>query len=264
MTKMVEPLQPDGTAAVRARKTDSEDPQVMREDPQVMQVVAQIISLVQSRAYLPGERIPSEREIAERFDVGRAVVREAMAMLEAMRYLERRRGSGVFMASDPDATSLEALVISARVGLPLSAKVNQDSIEVRRIIEVQAIELACSRRTEEDLSRLRSVLNGFDPDKADRFAASTYDAAFHLDLIRSTGNDILIRLVQPFYLMARTRREAFFSDVTRRCRSHEQHMEMLEAVVRRDAAQAAEKMAEHIGRVEHWFEEQSSDQVAQP
>jgi len=48
---------------------------------QVLQIVAEIIGLVEKRGYLPGERILSEREIAERFGVGRAVVREAMAML---------------------------------------------------------------------------------------------------------------------------------------------------------------------------------------
>lgn len=224
---------------------------------QVMEVVAQIISLVQLRSYLPGERIPSEREIADRFVVGRAVVREAMAMLEAMRYLERRRGSGVFMSRDPDATSLEALVISAKVGLPLSPKVNRDSIEVRRIIEVQTIGLACGRRTEQDLQRLRLALKAYDPQEADQFASSDYDAAFHLDLIRCTGNDILIRLLHPFYLMSRPRREAFFADSERRVHSHAQHLQLFQAVEAQDVGSATELMAAHIGRVDQWFQESS-------
>ena len=239
--------------------TNDGGPEGLQEQAQVLHVVAQIISLVQDRRYLPGERILSEREIAERFGVGRAVVREAMAMLESMRFLERRRGSGVFMSRDPDATSLEALVLSARVGLPLSNKVNQDSIEVRRIIEVQAISLACDRRTDDNLSGLRAVLDEYDPVEADAISASDYDAKFHLALIRCTGNDILTRLIQPFYLMSRPRREAYFTQVDRRIASHEQHLGFFETVSARDKSAAEALMAGHIGRVDDWFHANLTD-----
>lgn len=224
-----------------------------QEQAQVLQVVAQIISLVEERRYLPGERVLSEREIADRFGVGRAVVREAMAMLESMRFIERRRGSGVFMAENPDATSLETLVLAARVGLPLSNKVNQDSIEVRRIIEVQAIALACERRTDANLDRLHRILDGYDPATADAVSASAYDAAFHLGLIACAGNEILVRLVQPFYLMSRPRREAYFVDSDRRAKSHAQHLELAKLVEARDVSGAEELMSAHIGRVDDWF-----------
>jgi GntR family transcriptional regulator, transcriptional repressor for pyruvate dehydrogenase complex len=204
-----------------------------QEQAQVLQIVAQIISLVEERRYLPGERI--------------------LSVLESMRFLERRRGSGVFMASNPDATSLETLVLAARVGLPLSNKVNQDSIEVRRIIEVQAIALACERRTDADVVRLRAILDAYDPIAADALAASDYDARFHLGLIASTGNEILVRLVQPFYLMSRLRREAYFTDVDRRSASHAQHLQMAALVEARDVAGAEELMSAHIGRVDDWF-----------
>lgn len=222
------------------------------QQAQVLSVVAQIINLVQQRSYFPGERILSERDVAERFGVGRAVVREAMAMLEAMRYLERRRGSGVFLSEDPASISLEALVISSKVGLPLSNKANQDSVEVRRIIEVQAIRLACERRTDESLARIRAILDSFEQVQ-DEIGASDYDWKFHLELVRSAGNDILTRLVLPFFLMSRGRRETYFVDAGRRQRSHEQHVEMLMAIEDRDVDRAVSLISQHIGRVDAWF-----------
>jgi DNA-binding FadR family transcriptional regulator len=224
-----------------------------QQPAQVLQIVAEIIRLVERRGYLPGERILSEREIAERFGVGRAVVREAMAMLESMRYLERRRGSGVFLSENPDETSLEALVISSKVGLPLSNKVNEDSIEIRRIIEVQAIRLACLRRTEAALGRIKAVLDSFDMSVVDEFTASDYDFRFHTEIVRSTGNELLIRLVFPFYMLSRSRREAFFAGAEQRRTSHEQHLQLYEAVLNQDPEMAASLMNVHIGRVDKWF-----------
>ncbi len=217
-------------------------------------IVGEILSLIESRQYLPGERLPSERDLAERFSVGRASVREAVTRLESMRYLERRPGSGIFLCREPASTSLETLVLYSDLGLPIDPKVNAEVVEVRRIIEVQAIALACERRTEEDLAGLSTVLERFAED--DFFAAedaAKYDYDFHMKLFGATHNDILVRLVKPFYIMAKTRRSLFFSDRTRRRLSHEQHVRMLAAIHARDQNNAMALMGEHIGRVERYF-----------
>jgi len=175
-----------------------------------------------------------------------------------MRYLERRRGSGVFMSEKPEETSLEALVISSKVGLPLSNKVNEDSIEVRRIIEVQAIRLACVRRTEAQIARLKAVLDSFD-DVHDEHDASDYDLRFHLEIFRSTGNELLIRLVYPFYILSKSRREAFFVNADQLKTSHEQHLQLFDAIVRQDSEMGASIMTMHIGRVDKWFSERLTE-----
>ncbi|MFE4833710.1 FadR/GntR family transcriptional regulator [Arthrobacter sp. NPDC056691] len=231
-----------------------------QQKAQVLQIVAEIIQLVELRGYQPGDRIPSEREISERFNIGRSVVREAMAMLESTRYLERKRSSGVFLSDNPETTSLEALVLSTKVGLPLSDKVNTDSIEVRRIIEVQAIHLACLRRTAEALGRISAVLAGFEHTVVDAETASDYDFQFHMEIFRATDNEILSRLVQPFYILSRNRREALFASPVQRGVSHEQHLALFDAIRDQDCERAASLMGLHIGRVDDWF----SQHLAQP
>lgn len=236
---------------------------VPAQTDQVLRVVSSIVGLVEQRAYGAGDRIPSEREFSERFGVGRAVVREATAMLEAMRYLERRRGSGLYLSADEEATSLETLVLFSSLGLPVSKKVNDDSIEVRRLIEGQAIRLACLRRQEANLERLQQILRSFD-DVADARAASDYDFRFHMEIFRATGNEILVRLVHPFYIMSRQRREAFFSDEGRRSVSHAQHEEIFRAIAAQDAEMAASLMNMHIGRVDTWFHKVADGAPAGP
>lgn len=220
---------------------------------QSSRVVAEILTLIEQRRYLPGERLPSERDLAERFAVGRATIREAVTTLESMRYLERRPGSGIYRCREPDSASLETLVLFADLGLPLDPQTNAQVVEVRRIIEVQAIGLACDRREEADIERLRKTLAQFRDD--DRFAAEApqYDNDFHMNIIRATHNDILVRLVAPFYIMAKTRRIVFFKDAGRRRVSHGQHVQMLQSIQKRDKAKAMEQMSAHIGRVEQYF-----------
>ena len=220
---------------------------------QSSRVVAEILTLIEQRRYLPGERLPSERDLAERFAVGRATIREAVTTLESMRYLERRPGSGIYRCREPDSASLETLVLFADLGLPLDPQTNAQVVEVRRIIEVQAISLACDRREEADIERLRKTLAQFRDDDSFAAEAPQYDNDFHMNIIRATHNDILVRLVAPFYIMAKTRRIVFFKDAGRRRVSHGQHVQMLQSIQKRDKAKAMEQMSAHIGRVEQYF-----------
>jgi DNA-binding FadR family transcriptional regulator len=220
---------------------------------QSSRVVAEILTLIEQRRYLPGERLPSERDLAERFAVGRATVREAVTTLESMRYLERRRGSGIFRCQEPESASLETLVLFADLGLPLDSKTNAQVVEVRRIIEVQAIGLACERREVADLERIRKTLSLFRDEDTFATEAPQYDNDFHLNIFRATHNDILVRLVTPFYIMAKTRRIVFFKDRERRKVSHGQHVKMLQSIESQDKQKAMELMSAHIGRVEQYF-----------
>lgn len=220
---------------------------------QSSRVVAEILTLIEQRRYLPGERLPSERDLAERFAVGRATIREAVTTLESMRYLERRPGSGIFRCQEPESASLETLVLFSDLGLPVDPKTNAQALEVRRIIEVQAIGLACERRENADLERIRKTLSRFRD--ADAFAedAPQYDHDFHMDIFRATHNDVLVRLVAPFYIMSRARRIVFFKDRARRSVSHAQHLQLLASIEHRNKKAAMEQMSAHIGRVEEYF-----------
>lgn len=231
----------------------SRDGPGVEKSEQSSRVVADILKLIEQRQYLPGERLPSERDLAERFSVGRTTIREAVTTLESMRYIERRPGAGIFRCREPETASLETLVLFADLGLPLDARTNAEVIEVRRMIEVQAIQLACERRNAADIERLERILGQFRDEGEFSDIAPRYDQDFHVAIFKATHNDVLVRLVTPFYIMARSRREVFFKDRKRRLVSHEQHLEMLESIIAGDKAGAIRQMAAHIGRVESFF-----------
>lgn len=219
----------------------------------VHRAVNDLVSFVRRRRYEPGERLPSERELTERFSVGRGVIREALALLEATRYIERRRNSGIYLSRDSDTVSLESLVLCEAIGIPQEQDVLLQSVEVRRILEVQAVALACARRTDQDLKVLDGVLARSSQAIDQEQSIAGMDYEFHMAIFRSTQNAVFVRMVTPFYLMSRGRREAFFADQRHGIESHSQHVALVEAIRARDAKRASRLMEGHIGRVEKHY-----------
>ena len=78
--------------------------------------IGKILSFIREHHYQPAERLPSERDFAEKFDTSRGAVREALAALEAMRVIERRPNSGIYLRNSNES-SIEALVLYAESGL---------------------------------------------------------------------------------------------------------------------------------------------------
>jgi DNA-binding transcriptional regulator YhcF (GntR family) len=109
-------------------------------------LVAHIVTV--ARAH--GDKAPSERELAEHFNVSRGQVRESLAILEAMKVIERRAKSGIYLT--PDVAGPESMALFAQAGVPLTARHIAEVVELRKIHEIKAAELAALRATDEDSS----------------------------------------------------------------------------------------------------------------
>ncbi len=214
--------------------------------------IGKILSFIRERRYQPSERLPSERDFAEKFDTSRGAVREALAALEAMRVIERRPNSGIYLRNSNES-SIEALVLHAESGLPFQADEIADVFEVRRMLEVQAVRLACTRRTPDNIRDLRAILIDTEKRIAKKQTIEREDEAFHLAIFAATKNDILLRVVKSFYELSRQRRRVYFADHSRGRRAYEHHCEILEAIEGRRVGQAEQKMNEHLSQtVETW------------
>lgn len=215
------------------------------------QILSDLIRFIEKRQYEPGERLPSERELSERFKVGRGAIREALTILENLRYLEKRPNSGIYMNTHPGQISLEALSLFAALGLSLTSSTLAEANEARRLIEVQAIRLACIRRTNDDLQELKTVLDDFrECINGSGDNAADLDYEFHMLIFKSTRNTVLMQMVNPFYVMTSQRRISFFADRSRGQVSYEQHLELYECIKNQDPERAQKAMETHIGRVE--------------
>ncbi|WP_321818729.1 MULTISPECIES: FadR/GntR family transcriptional regulator [unclassified Paraburkholderia] len=216
-------------------------------------LVGKMLALFKERGYESGERLPSERALAERFGVGRNALREALSTLSAVRVIESRPNSGIYLRRMSTDSSFETIVLLSEMGSEPSMKDVQETLEVRWALEIRSVQLACERRTEADLDGLVSIIDATHAILATKGNIASQDTAFHIALARSTRNEVLVRLLNSFYRISESRRFALFADIERGAMSAAQHTRIYEAVVKRDVEKATFLMGAHFGSaVESW------------
>jgi DNA-binding FadR family transcriptional regulator len=196
-------------------------------------------------------RTPSERELAEHFVVSRGQLREALAILEAMRIVERRAKSGIYLTTTE--ASVEAMALFARAGVPLDPILIYETVELRKIHEIKAAELACARATEENYARLREILAISEAKLAAGEGLAREDRDFHLEIVRATKNSVFFRVCSVYYVMGEHRLPIYFADLARSRRSHEDHVRIYDALVARDGNLAQALMSAHLQGAESYW-----------
>jgi GntR family transcriptional repressor for pyruvate dehydrogenase complex len=192
-----------------------------------------------------GSALPPERELAERYGVGRSSVREALRMLESRGLIESR-GSGTFVVAawrNPFQEPLSVVVAGEDVD-------RAQLFEVRRLLEAEAAALAAKRRTIDQLNLMHETTDDMEIelDSAERFIAA--DIRYHLAIAEATGNRLLLRLMQAIREGLTEMFGTVFKFPGGPERSVAQHRLINEAIEAEDAERARQLMTEHILRVE--------------
>lgn len=224
-------------------------------------LIVRLLPFIRERRIEPGERLPSERLLAERFGATRAVIREALAVLEAMRVVERRPRSGVYLCAESQIGSLDTIVMKAELGIHVDEAELDSLNEFRSILEGQAVILACQRRTSEDIARMDEC-GRMCRERLERGESIAQPSAdFHLALMAATHNQFLLRAANSFYLATREWREAVFRDRRVCQRSIRDHQAIRDAIADRDVPRARTLVAQHL-RVadQYWHQYLNPDQ----
>ena len=208
--------------------------------------IVQIIKFIKDRKYDEGDRLLSERHFAEKFNITRQAVREAITTLETLRVVERRRNSGIYLKDFDHESSIEVMVQFANADNDLDRETVQNSLEIRLILEVNAVQLAAERRTEADLEALHAILTNADAKIEKGLSIAREDEAFHLAIIRSTKNSLYSRVVNTFYALNARRRVIYFKDPEIGRISQGFHWKILAAIEAKDADLARRLMNDHL------------------
>lgn len=209
-------------------------------------VTGQVLRFIEEHGLAAGDRLPSERDLATQLDVSRPALRESLATLEALRLIMRKPNSGIYLAGPNAYPSFESVVLRSNHGLPLDRDTIVHSMEVRNLLELQAIELACERRTGADLEHLASIVEQTQRRLQEKRSILDLDEAFHLGVVAASHNPVFVQIVHSFYRLSIVRRRVYFSDLRRCRRSHDEHQAILRAIGARDTAGAREAMRKHI------------------
>jgi len=209
-------------------------------------IVDQVKVLIRDGRLQPGDRLPSERELCQRFGVSRVTVREALRVLEASGLVAIRVGAhgGAFLTT-PSAERLGEGLADLISLAPLTAV---NVTEARVIVELGLLPLAVERATEQDITDLFAMVE--EAQKA--VAAGDYtvemSAAFHIRVGECTHNPAIEMLLQSFHGPMRMSLEQSHIAAPMSQQGVDEHRVLAEAIQRRDLEAARALMTTHLDR----------------
>lgn len=206
-------------------------------------VLEKMLELIDSGEYPVGGRLPPERELAERFDVSRPTVREAIIALEVLERVSVKTGSGVYVLEHPDLGGSAYQYIS-----PF------ELTEARALIEGEAVALAAKMITPEELEQLEQSLHDMSKEnETGDLADGDADRAFHHLIAQATRNKMILLISDQLWHVRdhapqvhKAYRAICEQDGEKRV---EEHREIYNALMKRDAEAARKAMHLHFARI---------------
>lgn len=210
-------------------------------------VADDLLDRIVAGEFAPGSLVPGELELSAQHEVSRMTVREAMKTLAAQRILRVERGRGTFVNPLNEWGSLEAVLRVLSEGKDGAAAAVQ-LIELRRMLETGACELAASRINDGDLAKLRthidSMRSAHETANVALFVES--DLAFHDIILQAAGNVFVAVLFEPLHRVLESRREETSQVPEIQANAVAMHEEILESLSLRDPERSRMAMDNHM------------------
>ncbi|MFD9668030.1 FadR/GntR family transcriptional regulator [Rhodococcus sp. NPDC059968] len=213
------------------------------------QIARQLRSAIADGVWVPGERLPTELDLADTFDVSRNTAREALKLLTATGLLTSVRGGvggGTYVAV-PDSDDIAELLGDAiRLWFRAGDVTVHDVDEARRVLEEFSVAMAAQRHTEEDLEAIRRPVLASRDFEMDIEEWLGLDLEFHTAITRAAHNPILELAMTSVHLIRPVTNRVFVDRLDRRL-VMEQHEGMYQAIATGDPVKARDAFATHIG-----------------
>ncbi|NLO88741.1 MAG: FadR family transcriptional regulator [Clostridia bacterium] len=210
------------------------------------EVVKQLKELIANGELGPGEKLPSERELAKQFGVSRVSIRQALTVLETLGLIERKIGGGTFSVAeklDFDIDPVLDTIIKNKDQL-------REPLEMRRILEPNLAQLAAERATEEDIRILEDSLRKQKELIEKGELIIDEDSRFHYYLAKAANNEIALKIVEVMHDMIWQTREKSIKAAQGSELSYRGHQRILRAVKTRNGEKAFDAMLDHLEEVE--------------
>jgi DNA-binding FadR family transcriptional regulator len=208
------------------------------------EIVKALTDLIMKGVWKPGDLIPSEKELALRFGVGRSTVREAVKSLVVIGVLEARAGEGSFVR---EATS-ELLSGAFRWGLLLGERNLDDLVDVRVLVEVECARRAARRRDSELLRQLFDSIREMRARQTDHEAFKDTDTRFHLAIAHAAQNAIFENIGTTIQSIVRIWYPKTYYIPETKGLTIAEHRAIAGAIEARDSDAAGDAMRAHLER----------------
>ncbi|HVC82961.1 MAG TPA: FadR/GntR family transcriptional regulator [Chloroflexota bacterium] len=223
------------------------------------QIVLQLQEEILSGRLAAGDRLPPERDLALRFRVSRASIREALSVLQSRGYIESRQGGGTRIRPTPDTL----MTVPLDEQLARHGDAVRNPLEVRYMFEPQTAYLAAERATDDEVAVIRNLLAAQEAAIASGGTGLEQDTAFHLAIAEAAHNDLLVTIVKYINHAIRETREWSLRARSGTTNSVAHHHHILAAIAGHKPEAAQTAMAEHLEDVQmmalRWLRERAAD-----
>lgn len=219
---------------------------IQSSDGLYRKIVEEIKGLVVEGKLRAGEKLPSERELADQFAVSRVPVREALKTLEFMGIVQHVRGEGVYVRTVNIHDLLRHVEFAVLDNEEDVHQTLEELFEVREAIEIKAARLAAVRRTEQDLEILQNAVWDMERDVQLGRNHKQSSLDFHTGIIRASKNKMLCRINEALLDLHWLSRQKSAEVGGRGTISLEFHRKLLQAIRKEDVGMAGMLMQEHL------------------
>jgi GntR family transcriptional repressor for pyruvate dehydrogenase complex len=210
------------------------------------QVLRQIQEQIASGRLKPGDKLPPERVLAQRFQVSRSSIRDAIQALQTLRLVRSRQGGATAVCE----ISADSLVSPLSEALKEKQGLVAELMEARKMIEPLLAARAAANATDQDVARLEDVLRRQAEKTRRGEPIIEEDSEFHYAIALTARNSVVQRMVDMLMDLLRENRVRGMQGPGRPQRSLAGHRRVVDAIRRRDARAAQAAMLRHIREIE--------------
>jgi GntR family transcriptional repressor for pyruvate dehydrogenase complex len=210
------------------------------------QIVQQVEDSILQGQLKPGDQLPAERDLAQRFGVSRTAVREAVKTLREKGLVEAYSGRGTFVTNGTSQAMRQSLDLMIRIN-PQEGSANL--AELRLVLEPEIAGLAATRIEEQLLTTMREAVAVMSRNLHDPDAYVEADLDFHLALAEAAGNPLILSLLDSIVGLLRDQRSRIFNVDGGPDRGQYHHKRILRAVEQGEPDLAREAMRAHLKQV---------------
>jgi GntR family transcriptional repressor for pyruvate dehydrogenase complex len=209
-------------------------------------IIASIRDLINLKNLEPGDKLPAERVLAEKFEVSRSNVREAIQKLELYGLLKSIPQSGTFVAN------IGVIAMNGMIKdiLRLEDPDFKSLVETRILLELKTVRLAALRRTDEDLKKLHATIDAYSKKVLNGEDAVQEDLLFHLSIAKASGNSSMNTFMLIITPQIITNFEKYHvCDKKLAQKGIEEHQAIYDAIEKKDPQLAKQKMKDHFSEL---------------
>jgi GntR family transcriptional repressor for pyruvate dehydrogenase complex len=212
----------------------------------VYEEVAKQIERLILKKLQPGDKLPSERELAEMLSVSRSSIRDAIRSLELMGMVEPRQGAGTIVRE----LSSESMINPLASAIKRKEELIAELLDFRKMLEPPLAARAALRASPDQISEMEEILERQDQKLRAGESAIAEDSQFHYGIALASGNTVVLKVLDTLMDLLRDSRERSLQIEGRPEKSLAAHRRILSAIKRRNSEAARAAMLEHIEKVE--------------